>query len=223
MLTTLDQITGGRVICSVGSGWFLDEYGAYDVPLIDDHDERVEYAREVIRVLKHLWTHPAPEITDFDGRYVHIKGLGFNPAPYQKPHPPIWVGGDSDATLDTGKELADGWVTLASGNERRLAEVTSASDWPKRPIEIIKTIRIYVAPTRDAALDEVAEVVAKGGPFTPTSVEEFVDKEVVGTPSECVARLKEFESWGVTTVRTTCDDAAHQERVATLVLPNFAQ
>ena len=103
--------------------------------MIDDHDERAEYApQEVAFGCSGLpWTHcsEAPEITDFDGRYVHIKGLGFNPAPYQKPHPPIWVGGDSDATLETVKELADGWVTLAGGNEKRLAEVTSATDWPK--------------------------------------------------------------------------------------------
>jgi alkanesulfonate monooxygenase SsuD/methylene tetrahydromethanopterin reductase-like flavin-dependent oxidoreductase (luciferase family) len=39
MVTTLDQITRGRVICSLGAGWFHDEYTAYDVPFIEDHDE----------------------------------------------------------------------------------------------------------------------------------------------------------------------------------------
>jgi alkanesulfonate monooxygenase SsuD/methylene tetrahydromethanopterin reductase-like flavin-dependent oxidoreductase (luciferase family) len=58
---TLDQITKGRVICSIGAGSVPAEYKAYDIPVIDDHDARVGYAREVVQLLKELWTHPAPE------------------------------------------------------------------------------------------------------------------------------------------------------------------
>ena len=63
-LSTLDHITHGRVICTLGAVWFKAEYRAYNVPLVDDHDERIEHEREVIRLLKELWTHPAPAQSD---------------------------------------------------------------------------------------------------------------------------------------------------------------
>src|SRR5205823_5620387 len=99
MLATLDHTTHGRVIATVGSGWFKEEYEAYGIPLIDDHDERVEYAREVVMLLRELWTHPAPERVTFEGKHVRVRDLPFSPAPFQRPHPPIWFGGDSDATI----------------------------------------------------------------------------------------------------------------------------
>src|SRR5579871_182901 len=112
MLATLDVLTGGRVICSIGAGWLKEEYLAYGVPFFDDHDERIAHEREVIQVLKQAWTHPAPERITFQGRYVNVQDLPFNPAPCQQPHPPIWIGGDSPATIELVKELADGWVML---------------------------------------------------------------------------------------------------------------
>src|SRR5919201_3511430 len=99
MLATLDQITEGRVICSLGAGWLQPEYQAYDIPFIADHDERIAHEREVVELLKRLWTRPAPERVTFEGKYVRVRELAFNPSPWQKPHPPIWVGGDSAATL----------------------------------------------------------------------------------------------------------------------------
>jgi alkanesulfonate monooxygenase SsuD/methylene tetrahydromethanopterin reductase-like flavin-dependent oxidoreductase (luciferase family) len=49
MLATLDHVTQGRVICSLGAGWLKPEYEAYDVPFVEDHDERIAHEREVVR------------------------------------------------------------------------------------------------------------------------------------------------------------------------------
>ena len=92
MLATLDQITEGRVICSLGAGWLKPEYEAYDVPFIEDHGERIAHEREVVQLLKELWTHPAPERVTFEGEYVRVRDLAFNPVPYQRPHPPSGSG-----------------------------------------------------------------------------------------------------------------------------------
>ncbi|MFI5269912.1 MAG: LLM class flavin-dependent oxidoreductase, partial [Chloroflexota bacterium] len=88
VLATLDQITKGRVICTLGSGSFPGETIAYNIPVSTDHDARVKYAREVIELLKELWTHPAPEAVSFKGEQVQTHELQFAPAPYQKPYPP---------------------------------------------------------------------------------------------------------------------------------------
>src|SRR5579872_1248586 len=63
MLTTLDQISHGRVICTLGASWYQAEYTQFDLPFIDDHDARIDQEREVAQLFQQLWTHPAPERT----------------------------------------------------------------------------------------------------------------------------------------------------------------
>lgn len=226
MLASLDQITHGRVICSLGSGWFKEEYEAYQVPLIDDHDARVGYAREVVQLIKELWTHPAPEEVTFEGRYVKAHKLAFNPATYQKPHPPIWFGGDSDASLSIVRDLADGWVMLTSGNRETLTKILGASNWPKRPMTVVKNVRLFVSENRRLALAE-AERAYRANPSrqpgAPSSFEEYREREAVGTPDECLARLAEIQSWGVNYVRFNFDTPAQQARAARLMLPRLGK
>lgn len=138
MLATLDRITHGRVICSLGAGWFQDEYTAYGFPFIEDHDARIRQEREVALLLKELWTHPVPERVTFEGEFVSVRDLPFNPAPHQRPHPPIWIGGNSGATQALVKEFADGWVLLSAGDVQSvLREALAAPDWPTRPLAIV--------------------------------------------------------------------------------------
>lgn len=221
MLATLDQITKGRVICSFGAGWFKGEYEGYDVPFIEDHDQRIEYAREIARLFKQAWTHPAPEVIDFRGEYLQTRGLAFNPAPYQRPHPPLWVGGESDATLKTVRELADGWVLLTAGNLDRIREVTKAPDWPARPMAVVKNVRIHVGRTRDEAIADARVVFDHGGRYFPKTFEEFVAKEAVGTASECLRHIEMMREAGVNYLRVECLDAAHQDKLARLLLPEL--
>jgi alkanesulfonate monooxygenase SsuD/methylene tetrahydromethanopterin reductase-like flavin-dependent oxidoreductase (luciferase family) len=86
-LATIDQITHGRVICSAGSGWFKEESEAYNVPMIEDHDERSAAAYESVTLIKRLWANPAPQTTTFTGKYFRTTNLPFQPAPYQQPRP----------------------------------------------------------------------------------------------------------------------------------------
>ena len=225
MLASLDQISHGRLICTFGSGWYKDEYEAYGVPFLD-HDERIAYTRELVLLLKDLWTHPAPERVTFEGKYVKVRDLPFNPAPYQKPHPPIWLGGESGATLAVVKELADGWVTLSAGGDpEALSKVTGAPDWPKRPMTVVKGGRVVVRETREAALadaqSEYESLQASAPRFAPPTFEAFLAREVVGTPDECLASLAELESWGVNYLRLSFQSEAAQDAVARLLLPRL--
>jgi alkanesulfonate monooxygenase SsuD/methylene tetrahydromethanopterin reductase-like flavin-dependent oxidoreductase (luciferase family) len=219
MLSTLDRITHGRVICSLGAGWYKKEYAAYDVPLLDDHDDRVAFAREVVQLFKKLWAHPAPETISFSGRWIKIHDLSFSPVPHQKPHPPIWLGGDSAGTIALVKEFADGWFAITNATRDKLAELRQAPDWPKRPLTIAKNVRIFVAETRDQATEDARKVFASGVPNLPKTVEEFMANEIVGNPAECLTRISDIGAWGINYLRIDCADPAHQERVARLILP----
>ena len=163
MLATLDQITHGRVICTLGAGWFQDEYTAYDVPFLEDHDERIAQEREVAQLLVQLWTHPAPQRTTFEGRYVRVRDLAFNPAPAQQPHPPIWIGGNSPTTQALVKELASGWVLLSAGELKdTIAQARAAADWPAREIEIVAGLTIEAEASAQSVDERLAELESWG-------------------------------------------------------------
>ena len=228
MLTSLDQITHGRVIATLGSGWNRAEYDAYNLPWIDDHDERAEAGRETIAFFKHLWTHPAPELTTWNGKYVRVKDLPFNPEPYQKPHMPIWIGGESEATMETVRRYGDGWMMLsAGGNPERIAAVLSHSEWPQRPMTLVKGGRIVVAGTRDEAIETARgeyELLQRTSPqIAPPSFEAFVERELIGTPDDCIEKLAGFEAMGVNYLRVNFSSAEMQKRVARLLLPRLAE
>jgi alkanesulfonate monooxygenase SsuD/methylene tetrahydromethanopterin reductase-like flavin-dependent oxidoreductase (luciferase family) len=224
VLATLDQITKGRVICSLGSGSVPSEHKAYNIPVVEEHDARVEHSREVVQLLKELWTHPAPEKVTFRGQYVQTDDLAFAPEPYQKPHPPIWLGGESEATIKNVIDLADGWIMLTRGSADRLSQVLARSDWPKRPMTIVRVIRMFVAEDGDTAVAEAKasfehDPVGKGG--AAATLDEFIQREIVGTPDDCLRRIAELEAAGTNYLRINFDTLQQQERAARLVLPRL--
>jgi alkanesulfonate monooxygenase SsuD/methylene tetrahydromethanopterin reductase-like flavin-dependent oxidoreductase (luciferase family) len=227
MLTTLDQITHGRVICCIGSGWFPDECEAYNIPFQEEHGARMDYAREVIELWRELWTHPAPERVTYNGQHVRVHELPFNPAPYQQPHPPIWWGGDSDASLDMVKRYASGWMMITKANPEALRTELSAPDWPDRPMTLIKGGRVIAGATHAEAMAEAEaefEVVRTSVSTQPIpTFEEFIAREIVGTPDECLDKLAEVASWGINYMRLSFRDLAAQERFARLILPRQSE
>ncbi len=227
MLATLDQITQGRVICSLGAGWLKPEYEAYDVLFLDDHDERIAHEREVVQLLKELWTHPAPERVTFEGRYVRARELSFNPAPYQQPHPPIWIGGDSEATFALATELGDGWVPLMRAQPDIVRELRAGPDWPHRPFTVVRLTRLIVGEDEAvvrAEAEAAYEIVRNTATLQPPpSFEEFQAKEIVGPPEECLARIEGMERAGIGYHLVTFESKDQQERAARLLLPQLEQ
>ena len=107
-LATLDVLSGGRLVVGVGVGWMREEFEALNLP---PFEERGAVTDEYIRAFKELWTSDDPH---FEGKYVSFDNISFLPKPTQKPHPPIWVGGESRPALRRTAELADGWYPLGS-------------------------------------------------------------------------------------------------------------
>ncbi|MCI0849291.1 MAG: TIGR03619 family F420-dependent LLM class oxidoreductase, partial [Chloroflexi bacterium] len=107
-LATLDVLSGGRLVVGVGVGWMREEFQALGLP---PFEERGAVTDEYIRAFKVLWTEDDPH---FEGKYISFDDISFLPKPVQKPHPPIWVGGESRPALRRTAELADGWYPLGS-------------------------------------------------------------------------------------------------------------
>jgi probable F420-dependent oxidoreductase len=107
-LATLDVLSGGRLVVGVGVGWMREEFEALGLP---PFEERGAVTDEYIRAFKVLWTEDNPS---FEGKYISFDDISFLPKPVQKPHPPIWVGGESRPAMRRTAELADGWYPLGS-------------------------------------------------------------------------------------------------------------
>ena len=102
MVATLDQMSGGRAIAGVGSGWNEPEYDALGEPFRQRGSRTTEY----LRLWKACWE-PGP--TTFRGRYFSFDNMHVSPKPFQQPHPPIWTGGSGPASLRRAARFADVW------------------------------------------------------------------------------------------------------------------
>jgi probable F420-dependent oxidoreductase len=102
VLSTLDVLSGGRVTAGMAVGWTEDEFKALGVPF----KERGALSDEYIAAFKALWTQEKPA---FHGQYVHFANIAFEPKPVQKPHIPIWIGGNSRRAIRRAVALGDGW------------------------------------------------------------------------------------------------------------------
>ena len=103
ILATLDVLSRGRLTLGVGVGWMEEEFEALDAP---PFAERGAVTNEYLRAFKELWTSDNPT---FEGEYCRFSNINFLPQPVQKPHPPIWVGGQSRRAMRRAAELGNGW------------------------------------------------------------------------------------------------------------------
>src|SRR5262245_6459437 len=103
VVATLDLASGGRIIVGAGIGWMAEEFRLRGIPF----EERAARTREYVAVMKEVWSNETPR---FAGHFVQIEHeLHFAPKPLQRPHPPIWVGGESTPALKRVVEFGDGW------------------------------------------------------------------------------------------------------------------
>ena len=102
IVSSLDVLSGGRFIFGVGVGWLEEEFRVLRQNLSD----RAAQTREALLAMKACWTREDPE---FHGKFFDFSGIKFAPKPRQKPHPPIWFGGNSQPALKRAAALGDGW------------------------------------------------------------------------------------------------------------------
>ena len=101
MVTTLDVLSGGRVLFGVGVGWMPEEFEGMRA----SYANRGAVTDEHIEMFKALCAG-----TDYSGKHFSISDKIFYPKPVQQPHPPVWVGGSSRAAIHRAARLGDGWL-----------------------------------------------------------------------------------------------------------------
>jgi probable F420-dependent oxidoreductase len=104
-VATLDWLSGGRVDLGVGVGWLREEFEALDVPW----PRRGARTDEYLEVLRTLW---CEDPSSFEGELYRLPPCSMFPKPLQDPHPPVHVGGESDAALRRVARTGQGWHTF---------------------------------------------------------------------------------------------------------------
>jgi probable F420-dependent oxidoreductase len=113
-LATVDVLSGGRLTVGIGAGWLKAEF---DAVVTTPFAERGAVTDEYVTAFRSLWSEKKPVI---DGKYVHYNGLLLEPKPMQRPHPPIWVGGESGPSLRRAARLGDAWYPIGTNNAHLL-------------------------------------------------------------------------------------------------------
>jgi probable F420-dependent oxidoreductase len=109
-MTSVDVLSGGRAIFTLGTGYLRSEFAALGV----DFDERNALFDEAIEVLRGAWS---TDNFSYEGRHFTAIGQIIKPAPVSKPYPPLWLGGNAKVVLDRVARWGDGWAPLLGGGE----------------------------------------------------------------------------------------------------------
>jgi len=102
---SIDLISGGRFVFGVGAGWNIEELRGHGT----DPTTRGALLDERIEAIKALWT---TEPAEYHGKFVDFDPSYCRPKPVQQPHPPIFIGGNSDATVKRVVRHGAGWIAM---------------------------------------------------------------------------------------------------------------
>jgi probable F420-dependent oxidoreductase len=178
MISSLDALSGGRVVCGIGAGWVAAESAMLGLPFA----ERGAMTDEYLQAMQELWTSTAPS---FAGKYTQFSGLVFEPKPVQKPHPPIWVGGHSRAALRRTVQFGAAWHPINRPPEELRAgraELTRLCQARGRAVAPALTLRNDVR-------------VIRSGQSVPAST--HGGRVLAGEPARLVDQIAELADCGV--------------------------
>jgi len=222
--SSLDALSGGRLIFGVGvGGENPKEFEACGIP----HPERGARVTEGIDVVRTLWRDsPA----SFKGRFTQFEGVSIDPKPVQRPAPPIWVGGRSDAALARAGRQGDGWISYVVQPERykqSLAKIEAAASAAGRSLEgFAKGHLTFITLGKDYEsaeriwVDRLSKRYAQD--FGPLAKK----YGIIGTPSQCAEQLQRYIEAGCTyfvldAICDAVDEAGQIETFAGEILPKF--
>src|ERR1700734_315991 len=111
---TVDVLSGGRLELGIGSGWLAEEFTGSGASM----DQRGARADEDVAALRGLWRGSG----GYQGAFFTIPAGRQDPAPVQRPGPPILIGGMSRAAMERAGRIGDGWVTSSGADLSAIAE-----------------------------------------------------------------------------------------------------
>jgi alkanesulfonate monooxygenase len=178
MALGIDEISRGRFSINLISGWYIPEMEQAGLTT-RTHDERYRYSREWLQVVKSLW---GQEKVSFDGNFFRIKELQFHPGPFARPHPRIYLGGESEPARALAADEAD--VYLINGRPVELIRELIADMRSRRrrnglPLRFGTAGFVIARPSQAEADEEHEYLVQLAAPQDYTKLMKGIDPEAV--------------------------------------------
>jgi len=190
--SSLDVISGGRLDWGIGAGWYENECRGYGYPFPIPKD-RIAMLREAVEIVTSMWTKSE---TTYEGKYYQLSRANCDPKPLQHPRPPIWIGGGGEQlTLRVVAQYADysnfGGTPEEFARKREILKGHCAAVG-RDEASIVKTWspEILIRST-EAELRAGQALSIRGEPF-----EQWRDSNLVGTPDEVEAKIREYIALG---------------------------
>jgi probable F420-dependent oxidoreductase len=218
-LATLDQLSGGRLEVGVGSGG-RKAFGAFRV----DPQRYIAQYTEGLALMKALWTEDA---VTFEGDFWQVENARMQPKPFQKPHPPIWMGGGADAALRRAVRLGTGFFGAGSAPTAAFAEqvrtvrqLLTDGGRDAATFPIAKRIYTLIDDDADRARTRMNDALAS---IYGSRIEAIEAAAVAGTPADLVRGVQEVVDAGAELVLFTQvgNPAEQMERLAAEVIPQL--
>ncbi len=221
-ISTVDVISGGRVLLGIGvGGEFAKEFEATGVPV----SERGARTNEAIRVVKQLWTE---DHTSFHGRWTNFDDVTMHPKPPQAGGPPIIVAGRSEAAMRRAARLGDGYMPYLFTAERFAAAKRTIEEEAARLGRDLSNFHwtLYqftsVASTHAEANERAIARLSRQYNQDFTAIADRYC--ALGTPDQVVERLRAFAAAGVehfvlTPITPPGEYLAHIDLFASDIMP----
>jgi probable F420-dependent oxidoreductase len=217
-LSTLDQLSRGRIEIGVGTGGKGRPFAAFGV----DPERYVARFTEGLALMKALWTEPS---VTFDGEFWQLRNAGMEPKPFQKPFPPIWFGGAGPTALRRAVRLGNGFFGAGSSPTAKFAEQVqivreALAESGRADFPIAK--RVYIAVDEDAARARTRMNTELERLYGRRSAD-IEAAAVAGTPDDCVREVRKVIEAGAELVlfTTMYDQPEQAERLATTIIPRL--
>jgi probable F420-dependent oxidoreductase len=177
-VATVDWLSGGRLDVGIGVGWLREEFEALDASF----DDRAGRCREYVEVMRTLW---CDEVSSFEGDSYRLPACRMYPKPVQRPHPPLYFGGESNAALRRVADLGNGWHGFGhlpeSAAERIRVLERLLVERGRSLAEVDVTVSPYLQPIgpellsqyRDAGVDQLVLVAFA---FDPAGIRDAIGR-----------------------------------------------
>jgi probable F420-dependent oxidoreductase len=221
-ISSLDQLSRGRVEVGVGTGGGFRMFSAFGV----DGQHFVARFTEGLELMRAMWTQ---DRVDFDGRFWQARGAAMEPKPFQKPHPPVWFGGSHPNALRRAVRLADGFMGAGSTTTADFVEQArivreALAEQGRDPATFRVAKRVYLGVDDDPGRARQRTGDALNDLYGYFGLKGIERVGVAGGPGDVAAELAEIAAAGADLIllNPLFDETGQMERLAAEVIPQLA-
>jgi len=218
-ITSLDQLSGGRIDVGVAVGGKFRPFAAFD----SSPDHLVTRFTEGLDLMKRLWTEPS---VTFDGKFWQLKDAPMEPKPVQRPHPPVWFGANHPDAVRRAVRLGNGFIGAGSSTTAKFTELVPVAraameEYGRPDFQIAKRVYLAVDDDVDRAKTRIGE--ALGALYAGFPLGDLTSVAVYGTPDDVARGLREVIDAGAEMIllNPMFDEHEQLERLAAEVLPQL--